>query len=145
MKMFDRGTIGCEMCRRLPVPSEEDMQWMRSGQPLYSLVADAVSAPSESEANALEKIDVDGLSAVDAMDSAMDSLEELFGLSETKKPEAVPVDSPQGSDLLPVVDDDLKTDKIFYKDENKIFMTLSQRNVEVMFCPFCGSNLTQKA
>ena len=143
MKMFDRGTIGCEMCRRLPVPSDDDMQWMRSGQPLYSLVADSVSTPSESANNALDTIDVSGLSAMDAMDNAMDSLEELFGLSEVSKP--APPPAPEISGLLPVVEDDLKTDKLFYKYGDKIFITLGHPNIEIMYCPFCGSNLTQKA
>ncbi|MEE5992837.1 MAG: hypothetical protein V3G42_06310 [Oscillospiraceae bacterium] len=144
MKMLDRGTIGCEMCRRLPVPSEDDLQWMRSGQPLYSLVADAVAAPAESTANALEDIDVSGLSAVDAMDNAMNSLEELFGLTEPEKPSAPVAKASDDSGLLPVVEDDLKTDKIFYKSADKFFMTFGHPNIEIMYCPFCGSNLTQK-
>ncbi len=146
MKMLDRG-IGCEMCQRLPVPSVDDLQWMRSGQPLYSLVAEAVAnPPAETAPTQQTEINTEGLSAVDAMNTAMDSLEELFGLGgdAPAKPAPAPV-SPEEAGLSPVIESDLINDKLLYKAENKIFMIFAHRNLEVMYCPFCGSNLTQKA
>ena len=89
MKILDRSNVGCPMCSRIPVPSEEDLQWMHSGQPLISLMAEAFEeqkrkAREEAEqAAAPEKSEDSSQSALESMSQAMNDLEKLFGFDDS--------------------------------------------------------------
>ena len=146
MKILDRSNVGCPMCSRIPVPSEEDLQWMHSGQPLISLMAEAFEeqkrkAREEAEqAAAPEKSEDSSQSALESMSQAMNDLEKLFGFDEPAEPE--PESDPQPEDPYdPLVADDIKQEPLMYLNQGNIYFLTSYKDTKISFCPFCGSKL----
>lgn len=122
MRMTTSNT-GCDICRRIPVPTADEISWLMSGQPLTSLIAEAYS-----------KEHPDGTTdnnngTVESMNSVMDNLEMLFGFA-------------QDDSTVPVEKEDLHKEFILYKNGDCVFIRLSIGHTPVSFCPFCGRKLT---
>ena len=158
MRILDRSGVGCQMCARLPVPSDDDMQWMRSGQPLSSLIAEAyeeqkAKARAEREAaeakeaaeEAAELAAEEPKDAVESMNSTMDDLEKLFGFGgETEpEPEAEPEPEPEPEEAFdPLIEEDTKTEPLMYHYKDSDFLIAAHKDLAVQFCPFCGVRLS---
>lgn len=147
MRMIDRTGIGCAMCARIPVPNEEDMQWMRSGQPLISLLAEAYEeqkkrTAGEPEPEPEEEKIEDFQDAVEAMNSTMDDLEALFGFGDApvSEEEAPPSEE---EEFFPLTKDDTKLDPLMYHYKDADYLMTPSRDHEIRFCPFCGSRLAE--
>ena len=142
MRMINRTGIGCEVCARIPVPNEEEMQWMRSGQPLYSLIAESfeeqINAAAQKAAETPENEEPD---AVDIMNSTMDDLEALFGFGDV--PVLEDTSSPAEEKYDPLQKSDLSIDPLVYFFQEKHFLLTPSRDREIRFCPFCGSKLSE--
>ena len=155
MRILDRSSVGCQMCGRLPVPSDDDMQWMRSGQPLSSLIAEAfdeqkrkareaeeaAAAPEQVEEPIEEEAPKD---AVESMNSTMDDLEKLFGFGDAAEPEeeAEPEPEPIPEEAYdPLIAEDTKHEPLMYHYKESDFLITAHKDIAVQFCPFCGSKL----
>ena len=77
--MLDRSDTGCEVCKKIPVLEKEDMEWFSSGQPLSSLVAEAIANINGGGAVSMTNTSPEG--AMDSVSNTMDELEALFGFS----------------------------------------------------------------
>lgn len=151
MRILDRSGVGCQMCTRLPVPNDDDMQWMRSGQPLSSLIAEAYeeqkakaraerekAEAAEQEAEAPEE----PKDAVESMNSTMDDLEKLFGFGDAPEPEAEPEPEPEPEEAFdPLLEEDTKTEPLMYHYKDSDFLIAAHKDMAIQFCPFCGSKL----
>ena len=125
------------MCMRIPVPNEEEMQWMRSGQPLFSLIAEAFEEQKKKKSGeptpAAEEAPKD---AVEAMNTAMDDLEALFGFGDAPAPKE---EEPVEEDYEPLVKEDTKFDPLMYHYKDSDYLMTPSRDHAIQFCPFCGS------
>ena len=149
------------MCKRLPVPNDDDMQWMRAGQPIISLIADAyetqkAKARAEEEekeaakaakeaAEAAAAIPDSEKDAVGLMNSAMDDLEKLFGFGDApEEPEEVePAEPEEEEEFEPITSEDTKLDSLMYHYKDADYLVTGHRDLEIKFCPFCGSKLSE--
>jgi hypothetical protein len=154
MRILDRSGAGCPMCSRLPVPSDDDMQWMRSGQPLSSLIVEAYEeqkAKAKAEAEGAvpeepEEIEETPKDAVESMNSMMDNLEKLFGFGEEQEQEQEAEPEPEVEEEYdPLVEDDTKREPLMYHYKDSDFLITAHKDMAVQFCPFCGSKLSVKA
>lgn len=143
MRMINRNGIGCEMCSRIPVPNEEEMQWMRSGQPLFSLIAEAFEEQkSAAVQETQEEPEDEERDAVDIMNSTMDDLEALFGFGDASVKEEEETPPPAEEQFDPLVKSDLSLDPLIYYYKEVHYLMTPSRDREVRFCPFCGSALS---
>lgn len=158
MRMLDRSGVGCPMCKRLPVPNDDDMTWMRAGQPLISLIADAYAqqrakeraaeeekAAAEAAAEAAAAVPDEQKDAVDLMNSAMDDLEKLFGFGDAPEPEEIEEPEPEPveeEEYEPVTTADTKLDPMMYHYKDADYLVTGHRDLEIQYCPFCGSKLS---
>ena len=140
MRMIDRSGIGCPMCTRIPVPNEEEMQWMRSGQPLFSLIAEAFEEQKHAPVQETADEENEERDAVDIMNSTMDDLEALFGFGDAPVKEEAP--PPVEEEFEPLVKSDLTIDPLIYYSEDRFYLMTPSRDREIGFCPFCGSKLS---
>lgn len=145
------------MCSRLPVPNDDDMQWMRSGQPLSSLIAEAYEeqkAKARAEREAAEAAaagasaeptaeSTEPKDAVESMNSTMDDLEKLFGFGGSEpEPEAEPEPEPVPEEAFdPLIEEDTKTEPLMYHFKDSDFLIAAHKDMAIQFCPFCGSKL----
>lgn len=134
------------MCRRLPVPNEEEMTWMRAGQPLVSLIAEAYEklrfAESQAEAEKAQPkaAPEEPKDAVEAMNNAMDDLEALFGFGDVAEKEEV-APEPEEEEFEPLTAEDTKFNPLMYHFQDQDFLIAGTQNHVIRFCPFCGSKL----
>lgn len=146
------------MCMRLPVPNDDDMQWMRSGQPLSSLIAEAYEeqrAKARAEAEgvpypgkepAAAEDDGEPKDAVESMNSTLDDLEKLFGFTEEPEAEAAPEPEPKAEEEYdPLVADDTKIEPLMYHYKDADYLITAHKDMTILFCPFCGSKLALTA
>ena len=139
------------MCSRLPVPNDDDMQWMRSGQPLSSLIAEAYEeqrAKARAEKEAEQAVEEEAAApeepkdAVESMNSTMDDLEKLFGFGEEPEPEAEPEPEPEPEEAFdPLIEEDTKIEPLMYHYKDSDFLIAAHKDMAIQFCPFCGSKL----
>lgn len=155
MRILDRSGVGCQMCSRLPVPSDDDMQWMRSGQPLSSLIAEAYeeqkakaraerekAEAAEQAAEEAEESSEEPKDAVESMNSTMDDLEKLFGFGGDPEPEAEPEPEPEPEEAFdPLIEEDTKSEPLMYHFKDSDFLIAAHKDMAIQFCPFCGSKL----
>lgn len=146
MRMIDRSGVGCPMCMRIPVPNDDDMQWMRSGQPIISLIAEAYEAQkakarAEAEGTAPAAPAEENKDAVESMNSTMDDLERLFGFGDEPEPEPEPAE--EEDDFAPLIEEDTKCDPLMYHYKDSNYLMTGHRDHAIQFCPFCGSKLSE--
>ena len=140
LKILDRGDNGCNMCRRIPVLNDEDKQWLDSGQPLQSLVMGEYDRTHQGSLNSSGELkDISAYmakesDAVNAMNSAMDNLEALFGFdtkSEIKEDDI----------LSGVTEADANFDHVIYQYDHISYLCTRRKDYPMMFCPFCGNRI----
>ncbi|MCR5717592.1 MAG: hypothetical protein K6F80_00970 [Oscillospiraceae bacterium] len=152
MRILNRSGAGCQMCSRLPVPSDEDMQWMRSGQPLSSLIAEAfdeqkrkareAAEAAEAAVQDAEAAEETPKDAMESMNSTLDDLEKLFGFGDAAEPEPEAEPEPIPEEAFdPLIAEDTKTEPLMYHYKDSDFLITAHKDIAVQFCPFCGSKL----
>lgn len=138
--MLDRSDTGCEVCKKIPVLEKEDMEWFSSGQPLSSLVAEAIANINGGGAVSMTNTSPEG--AMDSVSNTMDELEALFGFSdepkEVKKAEDDEDDDPRVRDLN---SSDIPTEYALYRNKKVNYIQLRSKNLKIKYCPVCGSKI----
>lgn len=118
MRMVESSN-GCNICRRIPAPTKDEIGWIMSGQPLASLILEAYNKTHPDSATT----NVDG--TIGSMNSVMDNLEALFGFA-------------QDDGTVPIEKEDLHKEFIFYKNGDHTIIRLPIGHTPISFCPFCG-------
>ena len=150
--MLNRGKIGCQKCTRIPVPNEEDMQWMRAGQPLSSLIAEAYEKQLEKEKAAEAKtepepaLEEEPQDAVETMNSTLDDLEKLFGFGDDAPANDAAAEEPEEQEeepFDPLVEDDTQLTPLLFHYQDENYLNIGSAHFVIGYCPFCGSKLSE--
>ena len=153
MRMLNRGKIGCQKCTRIPVPNEEDMQWMRAGQPLSSLIAEAYEkqlekekAAASAESQAAPEEEPEAQDAVETMNSTLDDLEKLFGFGDDAPASEEAAEAPEEQEeepFDPLVEEDTQLTPLLFHYQDEDYLNIGSAHFVIGYCPFCGSKLSE--